>query len=452
VSRDAFIHVTGSLIRSKPKTCLTLLIALLLTSQTGNAGPWEIKPRISGNLQYNDNPKLINDTLKPEGAYSTEISLEATVEKRKADSSIYLKPRIRQIYYPDNNFSDLNGTEYFLVANYEKRLSTISWSANFRFDNVRVSTSEDSDPNNPDQSGGGRFFKIDDRVETLSFTPRVTWSITERDFVDATVGATRVDQEKQFSPRADYDYIFAALGYRRALAQRHILGLRANSSLNETERRYQYCFSGPSPSPLDNCLPSDKDYIVTGIAEQEFTGHSINATYEFNISENTDLTAEYGWQKTDIDGSTIETIPAFPDEPFIRSVESDFKSNTYLLQIAHSGLRADWQINASRDVQPSSDGNASDKTQGQASLKYRLTHRLATNVALIYYEQTQQSAVRSYKNKYFRGDVGLSWQMKKDMSLRLNYIHRAQDYDENVSATNSDRSSNTIQVIINYRL
>jgi len=435
---------------SKSKTCLTLLIALLLTSQAGYAGPWEIKPRASGTIRYEDNPALIPKSRKPLDAYSTVTSLEATVEKLETDSSIYITPLIRQFYYPDNKYSELNGTEYFLVADYEKRGNTIRWAANFRFDNIRAITSEDSDPNDPGQSGSGTFLKLDDRVETLSFTPRASWSITERDLVDATLGATRVDQIKHFSPRADYDYIFAALGYRRALAQRHILGLQANSSLNKAERSYQYCLVGFFPTPVDSCLPSNKDRVVTGIAKQEFTGHSINATYEFTISENTDLKAEYGWQETDIDGLTTETIPAFPDVPRIIPAESSFKSNTYLLQISHSGLRTDWQINASRDVQPSSEGNAADKIQGQASLTYRLTRRLAANVALLFYEQTQQSAVRSYKNRYFRGDFGLIWKMDKDMSLRLGYIRR--NRDQNDLDTNSDHSSNTIQVTIDYRL
>jgi len=441
-----------------------VLVASLLLAQSALGGKLDIEPSASVTVRYSDNPTLIPDESDPESALSTLTDFSIKIGQQARDTSLAFNPKIRRIEYFDSKFDQANGTEYFLDGEIVKYRELGSFGSNFRFANQTVLTAEDSDPNDPNPDASANFLQVDDRVERLTAAPFINWNLSEIDFLTISGQLTRVDQIKRLSPRADYTVKSGSIAYKRGFEERHFIGLETTGNRTDSVKKFDYCsFFIIGPTVRDSCLGvadifgnPGKQYIVTQTDEQDFESFSTSLTYEYKASENLNLKANFGRQKTNIDQVITEIRPLDP-MPQLASNKSSFNSSTYLLAATYTQPRTDWEFELTRDVQPTSSGNPTDKIQARTVIAHRLTRRWTVNVSALYYRQTQRSATTSSKNNWLKADFNLIRRMSENLSIGATYVYRNRDPQFNsvnpitITNLNLNRVSNTLTVAARYK-
>ncbi len=440
-----------------------LLVVLLLLSQAALGGRLDFEPAASLTLRFSDNPTLIPEESEPESAASTVTQLSARIAQQAPDTSLEFNPIIRRIEYFDSNFDEANGNEYLLYGQISKIRGLASLGSSFQFTNLTVLTSEAANPNDPNPGASGNFLRVDDRVENLSVSPFIYLNLSEIDLLTFTGQIARVDQIKRLSPRADYTSWSGSIAYQRALAERHFVGFEANGSRTESVTRFEYCtFFNIGPTIRDSCLgladpngnPSEQ-YIVTRTTEQDFETYSGSLTYEYRASENLNLKANLGLQKTDID-QTFTDFRNLEKMKLSQSNQSSFDSRTYLLAATYSQPRTDWELQLTRDVQPTSEGNPADKEQISGKVSHRPTPRWTAIASALYYRQTQRSVTTSSKNNWLWAELNLTRRMTENLSISARYAYQNRDpqFDSIDPITsnnlNLNRISHTVSVTARY--
>ncbi len=440
-----------------------LFVVSLLLSQTALGGRLEFEPAAAVTLRYSDNPTLIPDESDPEAAASAVTELSARIAQQSPDTSLVVNPKFRRIEYFDSKFDEASGNEYLLDGQISKSRGQASLGSGFRFTNLTVLTAEAADPNDPNPGVSGNFLRVDDRVENLTASPFIYLNLSEIDFLSFTGQISRVDQIKRLSPRADYTSWSGSIAYQRSLAERHFVGFAANGSRTDSVKRFEYCTFFSVPTVRDTCLgltgingdPSEK-FIVTQTNEQDFDTYSGSVTYEYRASENLNLKANLGLQKTDIN-QTISEFRNLEKMKLSLTNQSSFDSRTYLLAATYSQPRTDWELQLTRDVQPSSEGNPADKEQVSGKVTHRVTQRWTVIASALYYRQTQRSATTSSKNNWLYAEFDLTRRMSKNFSIGARYLYQNSDpqFDSIDPITsnnfNLNRISHTVTVTIRYR-
>lgn len=436
------------------KVWSVFITLLILHCSSSAAGSWETETNLGSTLRYNDNPTLAPKSSEPESTVSNLTSIEMELSLEEQDRSVLIKPKAQAIYYPESEFENLNDFEFFLLANVTGYGPRHQWSVNFDYSDVTLLTASDADPSDPGQSGSGIFLQLDEKQETITFLPEFTWLLSEKDLVSASALLSRVEYEEEFSPRADYDYWLTDIFYQRSVSERQAVGVRASYSYSESESKIKYCFISGGP-PEDCRFPGTYRFIVTRVTDQSYEGKNINLTYSFDISSQLSLMAEYGLQNTEIESLGVETALFTPDPNIVRT-EGDTDTTTYLFRMNYSGLKTDWEINASRDVQPSSEGNPSDKKQLQASIKYQVRPKLSLQLAGIGYEQKQRSAFETYEVTYMRFDATATRKLTPNLYISGSYIYRNRDpvnitNGRPTTGSSNRRRSDAVNLFVSYK-
>ncbi len=451
--------------------CLFICAAV---SHSAIGGDLEITPRVYTTLGYNDNLRLQPDVSNPGSTTYLSASIRADIEQRSADISLSFSPEIKRVEYAAKEFQDLDATEYFLNGSVEKYLSRGQIGSTFRFVNQTVISSEDSDPEDPNLNASANFLNRDNRIENLTVSPYLSWSLSPADVLTFTTSFSRVDHIKKFGPLVDYTAMQAGIIYRHTLDERHSIGIEASAGRTDTVGRSRYCLlPGAISDDFKACVggsgfligfgPYPGEWaITTTIEEQEIDSYTGFVTYEYKPSEQLVVSAKYGRQKTDLyqlsrswNRLTREFLgmPDFVAEDL--PVYSSFETDTYLFNIGYKQQRTDWLFEVTRDVRPSNGGDPLDKTQARAVLVHQLAPRLSVSLTAIAYQQEQRTTAAQYKNKYVRADASLVWQVTRNLSTDFIYIYRNRKpvLESSVFALTQgmERKSNNFITTVRYR-
>ena len=321
-----------------------LLIAVL--PATVYAGAWEIRPVVSASARYNDNPTLRPDGQPdlvppipdPQSVFSTIANVQADFAWLEPDATLVMTPQIKQTWYPDSDFSDLNSTDYFFRGSYNKTRPKWSWGLGVRYDYQSVLSSEDLDPGDPGGGdGSGNFLRVDDERERYSISPNLSWTPTRKDTFLFAVSGSRTDYQLDFTNRADIDSLSGTFSYERLFTPRQSLGFIATAYKSEAERRggVLVCADGSLPFDCPGVI------IVDGFFTNDADGQSFSLSYAYRWSETLRLSLSYGRQETDVESAIIGETNSFEDE-------DSFKSNQYSLSFQGDRERFDWDVTLSR--------------------------------------------------------------------------------------------------------
>lgn len=442
----------------------SIIVFALMLAQPALAGRLDIEPSVSVAVRYSDNPTLIPDESDPDSALSTIADVNFVVQQQAPDTSLVFNPKFRRIEYFDSKFDKADGNEYFLDGEIIKSRELFSFGSNFRFANQTVLTAEDSDANDPNPDASANFLQVEDRVERLTVAPFLNLNLTEIDFLTVTGQLARVDQIKRLSPRADYNVRFLSIAYQRAMDERNFVGLETTASRTDSVSKFEYCtFFSIGPTVRDTCLgltdmdgnPSEK-YIVTQTDEQDFESYSASLTYEYKASENLNLKASFGRQKTKIN-QLITEFRSLEGMKFANRNKSDFDSSTYLFTATYTQPKTNWLFELDRIVQPTSSGDPTDKIEARGYITHRITQLWTANVSALYYRQTQRSATTSSKNNYLKAELNLIRRLSERLSVGATYVYRNRDPQLNavvpitVANANLNRISHTVTLATRYR-
>jgi len=439
--------------------CCNRLVAIAMGLSTlgapmmATAGGWEVDPEVTVSTRYNDNPTLQPEFFNPISALSGIAILRANISTTEANSAFELRPRIQTTYYPEKVFEELNRTDWFLNGSYNFNDALWAFTSGFSYDKQSVISSEDSDPTDPGNGGSGNFFRVDDTREQFSFSPGISYRPTLRDTILLNGTFSSTDHKLDFTNRADFDTYGLSFNYQRALSNRHSVGFFATAYTTDSSRigAVITCDDGNFPSVCPG-VPEESLILIPGEFINDSDGNSFNLSYSFDWTENTQLKLNFGRQETDIISGVV--IPAGSIE-----TKSSFKSNQYLVGITSTRQLFDWEINASRSVQPNSNGTPSDKIQLQAQITTRHTPKLSSNIAAIGFRQTARNAAFARENEFVRLDMTLTWRINRDFSLNGTYIFRNRDpeitrFDDGLEDNPSDnavRKSNSFTLALRYK-
>lgn len=422
--------------------CLTVL-----ASANAYSSGWDVKTKTRLGAQYEDNPALQPDFSDPVATNSAIAQVEALILKEEPNSSLEIAPRARATYYPDKDFEDLNRIDYFFRGAYSQSESLWNWSISANYDYQSILSSEDSDPTNPDDSGSGNFLQADDKRERYGVSPTLQWNPTQKDRVLVGVSYTNVDHKLEFTNRSDFETYGGSISYDRSLTERQSLGFFMTRSQTDSDRRGAVlaCIDGTIPNLCPGVIVIDGTFINDSESE------SLNFTYNYNLTEITRLRASYGRQKTDIESGLV-----VPNDQLFNT--ATFKSNQYSLALITRERRYDWELNASRSIQPSSNGAPSDKNQIQSRLQYRFTPTLTGTVAALAYESESRSAFLRQETKFIRADLSLAWNLDRNWQVSGTYTYRSRDPQvvslnaaESVNVTtNAARTNHSLSITMNY--
>lgn len=454
---------------SKPTVSATIAVALIACPPLFG-GTLELESQASTTVSYNDNPLLRPSESDPDSTASAVLDYQLKVSQSSANTDLTFTPRISRLEYPSGKFSDLSATEYRLNADLTQSYGLIEAGGQLSATNLTVLTAEDSDPESPIADSTGNFLSRNERVENISVSPYLTWTMSELDLITFSAFGARVDRTTRFGPRADYNVRQGSIRYQRALSPRQFIGLTVSGSRSDTIRKHQYCqLVFPQQRPVAECQGFTTSegfrsewYIVTGEERQDIETYDVGLTYEYKVSDELSLSARYGEQRTDIETRRAERqkrasfIRNDPDFVQRQALSSDFTSSTYLFSVDYSRPRSTWLLEISRDVQPSSEGSPADKTEVRGIARYRITERLAVKLATLYYKQVLRSPGVFSKNKVLRADLSLAWNLTRNLSAISTYIYRNRDpqitvTNLNFAAANRDRTSHNMLFTLRYR-
>ncbi|MEE4185874.1 MAG: hypothetical protein V2J12_08915 [Gammaproteobacteria bacterium] len=430
------------------------LLAITLASTAARGGSWDNEGELSATASYSDNPGLLTELQNPQGALATVATARANLRYIDPNRETAIVPTLRQTYYPDSDFRDLNQTDYLLRVSTSTLERRITWGVDFNYDDQGILSAEDTNPDDPNDGGDANFLRADDRRERISFAPRLNLQVSPKDLLSVSVNYSTVDFELDFTDRSDFDAYGGSITYDRQLTQRQSLGFLASRNTLEATRlgRFPVCSAGELPGFLpDGSLSCVPVTVVVGDLTNDSEGTSLRLLYTFDISEQMQFNAALGRQSTDIESGIF-----LPNDQQVS--ESSFKSTEYNLGLVRSGQRYNWQFNASRSVQPSSIGQPADKIQVSGSFGYRLTERLNVEVAGVAFKQDLKSALVTRENEFLRADLTMAWRLTRNWVLTGAYTFRRQNptvrrLDEIETPENSNliRRSNAASLTLRYR-
>lgn len=428
------------------------------------AGQWQNEADLSTGFRYNDNPGFLIDEREPEGALANVTAGAASLAYRSPNREAVIRPRIQRTYYFDDDFEDLNQTDYRLRASTNTLRRRLTWGAEFSYADEGVLTAEDVDAEDPTQGGDANFLAANDRVERLFLSPSINWQLTQRDLVTLSANYANVDFDRDFTLRSDFENYGATINYSRQVTKRQSIGFLASRTVLESTRlvRLPVCEDGSLPVLLPlpigisipDCPPDDlivPPLLGVGDFINDSKGTSLRFVYSFDFSEQLQFSAQVGRQNTDIESGVV--LPATDDLQ-----QAQFRSTEYNISLTHAGQRTNLQVNLSRIVQPTSFGQPADTIRLSTSFNYRLTPLITLELTGVAFQQDLRTAVLAQENQFYRADIALRWRLSRSLALVSTYTYRNQELDlrrfegtlaETRSLLNSD--SNAASITAQYR-
>lgn len=395
-------------------TSIALFGTVLLPSVT-LAGQWQTESNASLISRYNDNPTLAPKSSNPIATSIAVGTYEAEFIYADPAFNFTFTPNVQANYYLDRDLEELDSINFLANTSVTLLREQTTWGINSRISRRNILSSEDTDPNDPDEGGDGNFIRADDNLTLISVSPRATWKISPQADLNSSLSYSIADYDLDFTGRSDFENFSANLFYDWAFSQRHSLGIFGNWFSSDAERLSLIVLCGGEFPPPPGCTNLQ---VNEGTFENNSSGYSVSLTYKFRFNSLVDINASIGRQSTQLesvaDGGTQRI-----------SIKSTFASQQYRLSLTTRGERTNWEIGISQAIQPAtSDGAPSDRLQANARLQHRFTERISTNLAIVAYRRSSVSSARIRESEFLRTDLSLSWRVARRISISGTYAFR----------------------------
>jgi hypothetical protein len=408
----------------------TLPLWLLLLHQTAGAAGWEGEGKLSLGGNYSDNPTLLTEDRNPEGKASTVGAVRMSFQRQSENNLLTLEPRVTRNNYPDRDFKDAEHTNLYLDGSSTQTYQRSRYGLSFGISDQGILQSEQDD--------SGNFNAVGDSRRQYNFSPTVAWSPSQRDTLQLGVSYSKTDFEKDFTGRSDFDTLSGRLNYSRRLNERSTFGATALYTTYSSERlgrlRFppQICAETPPPEDINDCDPVNIEPgpLVEGTFKNDTDGYSFSLNYDYQWSETTVLSADYGGSSSDLDS----TVTLFLEEGNVSTLGSSTSDNTqYGLGLTNQTEMGSVELRAKRSVVPSSNGTPQNRDNVSARIVRRLLPNLTGNLFLVGSKQESiadaASAIRG-ETKTFRAEAELSWSIRRNFSLVSKYEYRYRSRDQ----------------------
>jgi len=435
---------------------LVLLAGLFNSPAHAAAWDWGSEFRLTGS--YNDNPTLtpIENTDGTKRDIQTTRSLLAQTElqiiRATPNSKIEFEPRVTRSYYPDEELSKLEQTNWYMDARGSWQQRRTNFSLGFQYRDTGILSAEDTF----DDQTGGSTLRVDDKRQLISLSPGFRWQITQQDQINIGVTRSETDYELNFTGRADLEYNTASLSYQRSFSERQSLGFLVGAYTNKSEQL---------------------QFILTPTTATNNTdGVNLNIDYNYSISEDMNLALRYGRQESDsatsggviaidLDSATAllgdncanisENVGAapLPGTGLLLFLYTDctrkFKSSQYRLDLTKRYERTEFTFGVFQSIVPGSTGVPQERLQVSVRGAHQLTEKVSLSGRLTANEQTSigfDNLTRESRN--LRADINADWLLTRRWAVGALYVYRDRKRDSNLTEIIAD--SNEMGFYIRY--
>jgi len=424
------------------KTSAVILLLFCTCYQNVLAATWEWGTDLGLTSAWNDNPAL---SVNPTSTFRMVAIYNGEFSRLTPNSAFNFRPKVTRDYYPDEQFKDLETTDFFLPGSYSLRRQRTSWSLGYNLSRQSVL----SDESTIADDGGLNNINADDIIYRAALTPGMVWSISPKDQIIISLSANVTNYDLEFTRRADSIGGGINGSYSRSLTTRQSIGISASSSKFESENKT--FLSVPTVPPTD---PPTRITFLAKI-DNDSNSESLSLDYKFQISHTSKLNLKFGLQKTETDNSVINLETGLPIDFGIGT--QSFESTKYNIEYQKATETGKFNVRLSRKVSPAANGQPQDRYEMLFTGDTKLTQKLTGKWQILVFEQqnillAETEGTLNRKTRYFSTDLILSWAFNRKWSIRTRYQYRYRDRDAGI---NSDEqitaNGNAINVGIRYK-
>jgi len=426
------------------QTIFFLLITAVYPFNVAVAGNWEWGSRISLNANWSDNPALADDNRDPDSTFRMLASYSGQFERLSPSNNFRIEPRITRDYYPDEEFKKLESTDIFLPGGYRHTRRRTAWNLGYNLSRQNVL----SDETTVSEDDGTNRLNADDLVYRASLSPSMNWQVSERDQLLIGLSANATKFDKDFTNRSDTVGTSISSTYTRQLTERQSFGFTGFIVSSEAERLnlvIQNPFVCNSNIAIETCI------IATDSDNTSFT-----LDYGYNISPTSRISIKGGFQGTET--TTSGTVEATGEQ--VKLDPFKFESTTYDIGYNKITERGDFNITASRRVQPNTNGQPQDRYDLRFIGDTKLSEKLNFDWNFFIWQQ-QAIALRAIseevdeeikrKTLFFSGTLQLNWALTRKWRLSGRYRYRQRDRDADINSDEQNKAtSNQLYFGVSY--
>ncbi len=371
-----------------------LMVIWLLPAPAWGA-EWSLTPRLSMQLEYNDNIRL--RTGPHDSVLGRKVGTGAVLAVSRENFTVRLAPRLQISRYPKDSSLDTNDQYLDFSAVRATERLTLTLQANLTRDTTLTSEAQET----------GRFF-TNKRRESANLSPSLTWAVTELDTLRLGLSYTSVDYK---------DSVRTGLfGYNYAVADASL-----SHQLSETDSVSAIFYASRYRVP-------DSGSVSTSLG--------IQGGYTHAFSETLNGTARAGVimarQKFKLEG-----------EPQNERGNGMF-FNAGLSKQLEAGS---WEAKASRTLTPTSSGYLVGTDEVQLHIRSDLKPRLTGNLSFTGLNKEALGSQRTASNRrYARLGAGVRWRLTRWWSLKGDYAYVWQEHENAARAA----ESNMLMVSLEY--
>lgn len=374
--------------RQIPQLCCAAFIALSVAASAVNA-EIAIKPTVSTQAYYDNNPRLRTDPATEVAATINEVALEANYTQQTY--GVLLAPRFRLSRYTEE--TELDAEDYFLRLEGFKSLERSQLAGNFRYEREASFTTEQTDSDR---------FNVNVPRTTLAMDSSWEYSLSEKSRIAlfGNVLDVSFDDPPPFT-LIDYVQFGAGTSFSHAVSDRTVLVASLSASQFKTP---------------------------------QLGSKTLSYSYQFGIEHSFDesLSASFriGNNIAYLDFKTTETelISLTPPVIVARRVNGNSRASGEIISMSANKYfdRAELRFNWDRTFSPSSEGSRRRSQRVSGFGRYRISRALDGTLDVIYRESQQErtqtlqgtdereillirGAVRYAISKFWRAELGLQY-------------------------------------------
>jgi opacity protein-like surface antigen len=382
------------------RAAIIATFAALLAAYGGAAASadWSIEPKIGVSAEYNDNHRLTNTPGQEIKVSGGSVDAQVGIRSETPTSSFLLAPRLISSFYPGDGPEETDDQYLYLSLGHKTQRTTMSLTADYSrrttlgdyFPSAVVSQTDQL--GNPDPGVNVSSFTGRNREDRLVITPRMTFRVKPRHFLDFGFQYLDLGYDIRVPGRdEDYTSISGSAGYRYALSETSSVNVRTSVGRYDPQ----------------NGVSTDN--------------YGLSAGWQNRISETSEVYVNLGTNRTQVASAGA-------------TGEFDWKYGF----TGGAGVRWAFQVtrvflDLNRYIEPTSTGRVATRDQLRAVLTRRLSE---TTTAYVGARAIRDSGTGSKiagevsfrDTKYAAANLGLEWRFSRQFSLVGSYDYTWRDY------------------------
>lgn len=410
---------------------------------------WDYLPTAIVGERYETNPFYVDDDQVPEDdAYATTFEGSLDIRGQSGRVSLSAKPRVRfALYAGTDEDSQLNAANYYLPLSgvWTNLRSQYAVSTGYSQISTRESEIRVADPNVPGGGSSGRVVTVDEDQERFYLGPSANFQLSSTDLLgfDANFENVRYT-EADLTNRSNYDALSIGMTWTHSLGQKTKLSLGAS---------------------IDGFVAEQPGSTV----ENETVTYSINAGYEYLLTETTSIGATVGTSRSEIELTGLPTIDddEDPDTPqqacfdpqqqeivlcTLKTDDENFVGRLFYRQQLNRTITT--EVSASRSIQPNSDGAQVTQDVLRGFFSKELSPQLGTSLGATYIRQeavgkeTAGTLSNRFDRDYAYAEASLSWHLARTFWIDAGYYFTL---DEQTSGIETSTLNHAVSVQLRYQ-